>query len=251
MFAESDTLIIALNFWHDAGVDVVVKETPQQWLADTPQQSLAAPPRRDAPKATNTAQAPKAAPLELPHITSLHEWREWCAHAPYLAPSGDHKRLLPQGDDDAELMILIETPQAEDMAAGVLLGGALASMFERMLAALGTSRERVFLAALSPVPRAAQTSSPALAQHLANMARMLVRLKKPKQLWLMGSAPTHAILGMSDLNAKGKLHSFALEVAEVKEENQVQVIATVHPHLLMHNPKLKAEAWLEMQRLLT
>lgn len=56
--------------------------------------------------------------------------------------------LTATGPADATLMVLVDCPDRDDGEAGQILSGAPGRLFDRMLAAIGQSRETVHLASV-------------------------------------------------------------------------------------------------------
>jgi uracil-DNA glycosylase len=152
-----------------------------------------------------------AAPLPI----TYEAFREWLATADFAESGPASRRLPPTGDPGSELMILADFPDHCDIAA------------------------------LSPGrPMSGRLQQESIAA-LAEIARHHIALVAPKQLWLMGSAASRAILGIDDAAARGKLHDVNLNGRKVK------VIATAHPRFFEGSKARKAAAWTEMQRLMT
>ncbi len=233
--SQSERIASALRWWSDAGCDVLIDEAPRRWLADAvPTGTLSAVPAAGAP------------PLPIvPDMASLSALTEWLLTADALADIGPpHRRIRPSGDPASGLMVLADCPDLADADAGHLLGGDLAELFDNMLAALGRDRSRIYLASVSPGRPPSGTLSGAAFALLAPLAKRHVELVAPKQLWLLGSAASRAILGLGDIAAHGKLHHINLDNAKV------DVVVTAHPRFLTKKDQ-KARAWTEMQRLNT
>jgi uracil-DNA glycosylase len=220
-----------LRWWHDAGVDVAVSESACDWLGKAIAANRVVPEQVMAP----------AAPLPI----TYEAFREWLATADFAESGPASRRLPPTGDPGSELMILADFPDHCDIDAGTPLSGALAELFDKMLSALGRDRSTVYIAALSPGrPMSGRLQQESIVA-LAEIARHHIALVAPKQLWLMGSAASRAILGIDDAAARGKLHDVNLNGRKVK------VIATAHPRFFEGSKARKAAAWTEMQRLMT
>lgn len=141
-------------------------------------------------------------------------------------------------------MVLTDMPDAVDIEQQLLLSGSLEALFDRMLAAMAESRATSYLASLCPGrPPSGQIGAEHLSL-LATMARHHIALVAPKRLWLMGKSASCAILGMSDAEARGRLHTLNIGGA------MLPTIATAHPRLFEGSPSRKSAAWAEMQRLL-
>ncbi|MFW9320202.1 uracil-DNA glycosylase family protein, partial [Glaesserella parasuis] len=92
----------------------------------------------------------------------------------------------------SDLMVLVEAPERDDEAAGQLLSGPAGVLFDRMLAAIGRSRETIHLASLAIArPLAGRLPHDAF-DDLARIARHHVGLVAPKAVLVMGNAPSRA-----------------------------------------------------------
>jgi len=220
----------ALEWWRDAGVDVLVEDAPRDWLRQPAQASAAAV---DAP-------APGTAiPDTLPAFSA---WRigpdapETAWGMPLIGASGDPA---------APLMILIDCPERED-DAGMLLSGASGRLFDRMLAAIGFDRASIYLASVAAARPASGRIPPETEASLFEITRLLVSLAAPQRLLLMGNAASRAILAADAARARGRLHA-----VHHKEGTAVgtQAVATFHPRFLLERPAAKAEAWRALQLL--
>jgi len=217
----------ALAWWHEAGVDTLVGDAARNWFEVSP------PPSAVIPSAPVAAATPMDAPGFL-------AWRSG-ADAPeagWRAPLA-----MPIGPDDARLMVLVDCPDQADGAA-LLSGGPVARMFDRMLAAIGFSRDTVHIAATywrRPPPG---RLPPAADERVAELARRYVSLIAPTRLLLLGDAASRSILGTNILAARGGLRPLN------HEQRKTEVIASFHPRLLLERPATKAEAWRDLRLLI-
>jgi DNA polymerase len=146
--------------------------------------------------------------------------------------------VLPAGDPQSDLMILIDAPDA-----GELMGGELGALFDKMLAAIGRDRGSIWLAPFAtvrPVGRVPQRDF----KRLADIARHHIGLVAPKRLLIMGDAPSRALLGTEVVSARGQTHSLNLDGVTV------EAVATHHPRLLNDRQTAKAQAWKDLQLLM-
>jgi DNA polymerase len=229
----------ALQWWADAGVDVLVDEEPRDWL-----KPKAKPTPAPAP-ALPLAAPPPAAPQDeaLPgQLDLFHGWLRSSETVPFASPSAP--RVCPAGDPAAGLMIMTDMPAAEDCGTGTLLSGEAGRLFDRMLAAIGRDRASIYLAALSclrsPDGRltgGAQTQCTAMARHHIGLAT-------PKALLLFGDACSKALTGLPMTQARGRWHDIATHAGPVK------ALVSISPHQLLKRPQDKAHAWADLQMLM-
>lgn len=217
----------ALDWWHDAGVDVLVEDAPRDWLARAVA-VVAAP----AP----VVEAPEALPATL---AAFLEWRLGDV-APEAAWRG--VSIAAAGPLDAALMVLVDCPDREDTDG--LLGGAAGRLFDRMLAAMGLSRDAVHLAAVCARRPLAGRMPRETEAALHRLARHHLGLLAPKRLLLMGDGAARAILGDGVVAMRGALRAVNHDGGETGG------VATFHPRLLLERPAQKAEAWRDLQLLM-
>ncbi|WP_425229710.1 uracil-DNA glycosylase family protein [Sphingomonas sp.] len=217
--------VSALDWWREAGVDVLVDETPRDWLA------------RVEPVPTYVATAPAVA---LPAtLAAFLIWR-----VGETAPEATWRGawVAPSGPLDADTMVLVDCPDREDGER--LLGGEAGRLFDRMLAAIGLGRDSVHLAAVCARRPATSYAVRDVEGELHRLARHHLGLLAPKRLLLMGDGAARALLGTEVVRAGGALH------AVNHDGGQTIAVATFHPRFLLKNPARKAEAWRDLQLLM-
>ncbi|MDT9597525.1 uracil-DNA glycosylase [Sphingosinicella rhizophila] len=240
----SDTLspaaaLSALQWWAEAGVDTFVDETPRDWLrpkAERPD------PARKVSKAV--AEEPVSEPDDqLPgQLDLFHAYLASSERLSFAAPSAP--RICPSGDPGSGLMILTDMPSSEDCADGILISGEAGRLFDRMLAAIGRTRETIYLAALSCLRSPDGRLTSASAQQCAALARHHLGLVAPKAVLLLGDACSRALLGLGMAEARGRWHDIPTHAGPVK------TLVTIAPNYLLSQPAAKAYAWADLQLLI-
>ena len=226
----------ALTWWADAGVDVIVGEEPRDWL--NPKGPALSPAAARAP-------APAVQPPAEPIPDQLDLFRSWLATSDSLPfASASAPRITPCGDPAAGLMVMIDMPAAADCASGAMLSGETGQLFDRMLAAIGRSRETIYLAALSCLRSPTGRFDAAGAAACAEIARRHIGLAAPRALLLFGDACSKALLGGPVAQTRGRWHEIATPRGAVK------TLATIRPEDLLRRPGLKALAWADLQLLM-
>lgn len=220
-----------LGWWQEMGVDTLIDETPVAWL--------------DRGRVRSPQEPIAAAPAEIRMPGTLPAFARWLHESPDIPEAGPPaRRMALSGNPAAPLMVMVDMPELGDPDAGYLLSGDVGDLFDRMLAALHLDREAVYLAALCPGRVPTGLVPPACEPRLAEIARHHIALAGPKQLWLMGSAVSRAILGMDLQQARGTLH-------EINHENgSIEVVVSFSPRFLLQSPRRKADAWADMQMLI-
>jgi len=224
----------ALEWWRDAGVDMLVDEDPRDWTA-----------REAAPAVASNAPQPALAEPEpeeqLPAtLEAFIDWRfgSGAPESAWVEPI-----VAPMGNPAAPLMVITDFPESEGEAPSLLAGPA-GRLFDRMLAAIGLDRDSVYFAPLcaarpitGSVPREAE-------ERLGELVRHHVALAAPQKLLLLGQTVSRAVLGADGGLQRGRLQP-------VNQENgQSLMVATFHPRFLLTRPAAKADAWKDLQLLL-
>jgi DNA polymerase len=232
-----------LQWWADAGVDVVVGEEPRDWLRPLPNAAALA----DAPAAASAASAPAVLPLEtteeLPgQLDMFQAYLRSSEALSYASPSAP--RVCPSGNPASGLMILTDMPTSDDCSANTLLSGEAGRLFDRMLAAIGRDRNSVYLAALSCLRSPDGRFTTGSAQSCATLARHHIGLAEPRALLLLGDAVSKALLGLPMPQARGRWHEVAVYGGTVR------ALVTIPPTYLLNQPAAKRQVWDDLQLLM-
>ncbi|HEY0624032.1 uracil-DNA glycosylase [Sphingomonas sp.] len=225
----------ALEWWRDAGVDMLVDEEPRDWTA-----------REAAPAVASGAPQPVAfaePEPEIPLPATLEAFIDWRFGSGAPESNWVEPIVPPTGNPAAPLMVVTDFPESEGGAPS-LLSGPAGRLFDRMLAAIGLDRDSVYFAPLcaarpitGSVPREAE-------DRLGELLRHHISLTAPKRLLLLGQTVSRAVIGSDGGLQRGRLQS-------VNQENgQSLMVATFHPRFLLTRPAAKADAWKDLQLLL-
>ncbi|MBO9623272.1 MAG: uracil-DNA glycosylase [Sphingomonas sp.] len=221
------TLASALEWWRDAGVDMLVEDEARDWTArPAPRpESVAAAPASAVPQ----PQAPEALPDTLEAFVA---WRmsDAAPEAQWMT-----SRVPSAGPADAEWTVLVDMPEAED--SDTLMSGPAGRLLDRMLLAVGLSRANVHLASLAVARPVTGQIGADEGPRLVELARHHLSLVKPKKLLLLGQAASRAVPETGG-SFTGKtlivVNHFGPDCA---------VVATHHPRFLLERPAFKSEAW--------
>ncbi len=147
------------------------------------------------------------------------------------------------GSPSAPLMFVGEAPGAEEDRRGEPFVGAAGQLLDRMIGAMGWTRETVYIANVlkcrppgnrDPAPDEVAECLPFLHRQIEALApRIIVALGKPAaQALLQTSAPISAL--------RGRFHQF----------RGVRVMPTFHPAFLLRSPDRKGDAWSDLKQVI-
>lgn len=136
----------ALQWWRDAGVDYSFADQATSWPPAPEIKAAEAPAAYVAPK----PQAPPPKPLigGDPSLwpQDLDAFKTWWLGEPSLDGGMSQGRIAPRGSQNAQLLILVDQPEAED--TDELLSGPLGDLLGAIIAAIGVDPAETYLASL-------------------------------------------------------------------------------------------------------
>lgn len=225
----------ALEWWRDAGVDMLVEEDPRDWTARDVAPAVAS----NAPQPVALAEPEPETPLPAT-LEAFIDWR-FGSGAPELG--WVEPIVMPTGSPAAPLMVVTDFPESEGEAPSLLAGPA-GRLFDRMLAAIGLDRDSVYFAPLCAARPITGSVPREVEERLGVLIRHHIALTEPKKLFLLGQTVSRAVLGADSGLQRGRLQP-------VNQENgQSLMVATFHPRFLLTRPAAKADAWKDLQLLL-
>jgi uracil-DNA glycosylase len=161
--------------------------------------------------------------------------------------------ILGQGNQSAELMIILLSPEMSDDAAGLLCSGEAYELLSKMLGAIDIQIDEVYLTSLlkCAVPVKHTISSSELYQCDAYLQQQ-IRLVQPRQVVVLGEIAARCLLQknspMDELRA----------LINSQEKNNVSIPAgyesvslliSYSPQELLQQPANKRKAWRDLQQL--
>ncbi len=250
-----DELVALLEYQRALGVDLGLSEAPvDRFAASMAARARPAAPAIEAPTAAAATAAPVATATG---PTDPNETRALAAAAPTLealraamdAYDGCvlKKRatqlVFADGNPEAEIMLVGEGPGEQEDLIGKPFVGRAGQLLDRMLAAIGLDRTKVYIANMVPWrPPGNRDPSP---EELAQCTPFLVRqveLVAPKLLVTLGNVPTKALFDTTQgiTRMRGQWREIAIG------NHQVKALATLHPAYLLRTPSAKSLVWQDM-----
>ncbi len=250
-----------LAFYVEAGVDAALSEQARNWLeadqgsptpAHTPQirpaepvtrrPAASAPVARPAsPPAPDTAvmaareAARSAASLE--ELRSILDGFEGCG----LKASAS-RLVFADGTPKSRLMLVGEAPGAEEDRQGLPFVGRSGQLLDRMLAAIGLDRTKVYIANIVPWrPPGNRTPTPVETQICLPFIQRQIELCDPDVLVTVGQPSTGALLGIQGI-MKNRGRWFAYHTGS----REIRAMPMLHPAYLLRSPIGKRLAWRDL-----
>ena len=148
--------------------------------------------------------------------------------------------VLGEGDLHAALMFIGEGPGAQEDATGRPFVGAAGQLLDRMLAAIGMTREQVYICNIVKC-RPPQNRVPEPDERSACMPylRQQVALVRPQVIVLLGATAAKTLL-RPDLR-------ITREHGQWEERKGVWLLPTYHPAALLRDESKKRDAWHDLQ----
>jgi DNA polymerase len=152
------------------------------------------------------------------------------------------KVVFGVGDENATLMFIGEAPGRDEDLQGEPFVGRAGQLLDRILAAIGLSRQEVYIANVlkcrppnnrDPLPSEVDACEPFLLRQ--------IELIRPRLICALGRHAAHTLLKTrtSLKSLRGKFHSF----------RGIKMLVTYHPASLLRNPGLKRPTWEDMKML--
>ena len=274
-------LAALLHFHADAGVEWLLEDDPVDRFAEfAASRAARSVPREQAPAlkesrvdaqpraARETAQpasrgqerpAPVAvnAAVAIPHEQAVSEARFAAESARSLAElktameafSGCSLRnsakntVFADGNAASGVMVIGPMPNADDDRDGLPFSGKQGQMLERMLSAIGLSRETALLTnVIAWRPPGNRVPSPRESEICRPFIERQIALTEPKHLLILGNFAARFIFGGTDT-----IHHMRGERRELKIAGVTcSAVATLHPQDLITAPASKRLAWQDL-----
>lgn len=261
---ETSALLGLLNWYAAMGVDLAVDAEPHDRFAESAA-ARAAPSAAAAPAAPLPHATPRPAQLPPEAATASAESlaqsaRESAAaaqtlddlRARLLAFEGCGLKatatqlVFADGNSRAKIMFVGEAPGADEDRQGLPFVGRAGQLLNKMLAAIGLDRRKVYIANVVPWrPPGNRTPTPVEIGACLPFTRRQIELVDPKILVCLGAPSAQTLLGAGDgiMRLRGRWHQY--EVADRK----IPARALLHPAYLLRQPAHKKLAWQDLREL--
>jgi len=206
--------------------------------------AAAPPPAASAPVAIPAAQAVEAARSAADSAGSLAELKTAIEtfHGCNLKNSA-RSTVFASGDPSSGIVVIGPMPNADDDRDGAPFSGRTGDLLDRMLAAIGLSRDAVLMTNVIPWrPPGNRMPSPAEMDICQPFIERQIALAKPKALLLLGNFPARFFIG-----GNGTIHTMRGQWQKVSFAGmEIRALATFHPQELLTAPSNKALTWQDL-----
>jgi uracil-DNA glycosylase len=255
-----EDLAALLRWYVDQGLDETIGEEAVDRLAPVPPAlvSTAAPIAR-APTPIRTPAPPPRAPVPLESPQLVEDARALAERCTNLAELEAAVRafegcalkrtakntVFADGTPGAPVMIVGEAPGADEDRLGKPFVGVSGQLMDRMMAAVGLTREGGFYITNILFWRPPGNRTPTLAEQAMCLAftRRHIELAKPRLLVLAGGVAAKAVLDTTEgiMRLRGKWASYRLS-----DGTELPTMPTFHPAYLLRTPASKRQSWQDL-----
>lgn len=260
-----------LAFYLEAGVDCALDDEPQDRLSETqdaiaptapapraagaeavlrtlPPKGSVAPspmptPRADAAPppdvAAQSARDAAATAKTLDELRGLLEAFDGCA-----LKATASRLVFADGNPEAKIMLVGEAPGRDEDIQGLPFVGRSGQLLDRMLAAIGLDRTKVYIANVIPWrPPGNRTPTPQETQICLPFIRRQIELVDPDVLVCLGNPSTQTLLNTRE----GIMKTRGRWVQYDTGQRAIRAMPTFHPAYLLRSPIYKRLAWQDLR----
>jgi uracil-DNA glycosylase family 4 len=162
-----------------------------------------------------------------------------CTRCP-LAYAGRRKIVFGDGDGNAPLMFVGEGPGADEDASGIPFVGKAGQLLNNMIQAMGLKREQVYIANIVKCrPPNNRAPEPVEANTCDQFLLRQIDVVQPQVVVALGATAATYLLGVrqSLSGLRGRWHRC----------RGAKLVVTYHPAFLLRDPRMKGEAWKDLQ----
>lgn len=261
-----------LRFYRDIGVETLVAETPFDRFAQS-QAEFSRPKPPPPPPVEKARPAPVAKPPAAPrspmpvkpaaamsHDAATASAREQAASAQTLdelreklaafdgcaLKNSATQLVFAVGAPEARVMLIGEGPGADEDRIGRPFVGRAGQLLDKMLAAIGLDRTKVYIANVVPWrPPGNRTPTPQELALCLPFVRRQIELVAPDFLVLLGACAAQTVLDEKEgiMRLRGHWRDYACG------GKTIRALPMLHPAYLLRAPLKKAEAWRDLRAL--
>lgn len=259
--SEENAARALLRWYAEMGVDESVEASPSDfysWRAAPPPDASPAPP---AARQRALEEAPAAEPADMSTDEAIAAAEKLAAACDTFEAldaavrafegcplkAGAKNTVFTDGVPGSDLLVIGEAPGRDEDRLGRPFVGRAGQLLDKMLAAIGRSRETNTL--ISNViywrPPANRTPTAVETAVCRPFVDRLIEITAPKAVMIAGGAPLQALLGVTGImRARGVWREI-----ETTSGLRVPALPVFHPAFLLRQPGSKRLAWADLQNL--
>lgn len=157
--------------------------------------------------------------------------------------------VFGQGSPAARLVFVGEAPGFEEDKQGLAFVGPAGQLLTRMIAAMGLSRDDVFICNVVKC-RPPENRTPHADEILACNPYLQEQLSiiRPEVIVALGAPATKTLLNTAESigRLRGRFHEYAVD-GVLGEGPTISVMPTYHPAYLLRSPEEKGKVWADLQ----
>ena len=240
--ADAETAVETTVIESAAKKEPVAAPVRETRLASEPKQGLVGVPIPKLVSFNDLAALPELRVARGHRGEALKEIQEEigdCTRCP-LAYAGRHKIVFGDGDPGARLMFVGEGPGADEDASGIPFVGKAGQLLNNMIGAMGLKREEVYIANVVKCrPPANRAPEPVEANTCDQFLLRQMDVVQPEVVVALGATAAMYLLGVKQslVALRGRWHSC----------RGAKLAVTYHPAFLLRDPRMKGEAWKDLQ----
>ncbi len=158
-----------------------------------------------------------------------------------------------QGNENADLLFIDGTPNAEEDQIGKSFVSAKGDLFEKMLNAIDIKLDDIFIINAIPWrPPGNRYPTEEEIKVCRPFIFNLINLLRPKVIVCLGEVPTNQILELNQsiIKTRGKWHYFKSDlINQFDSEYKPHILPTLSISYLLNRPDMKRKAWEDMKML--
>ncbi|ODT47517.1 uracil-DNA glycosylase [Devosia sp. 63-57] len=251
---DNAELLAVLDWYQSAGVDLAVGEAPVDRFAQIAPAPQAIAPRPAQPNQTAAAAAPvpaaalggdpsearqlAASAQSLEQLRGILDGYNGCG-LKFRAT----QLVFADGNPEAKIMLIGEAPGAEEDRQGKPFVGRSGQLLDRMLAAIGLDRTKVYIVNTVPWrPPGNRTPTPEEMELCLPFLNRQVELVAPSLVMTLGGPAMQTVFKTTNgiIKMRGKWQRVAIG------GHEVDAVPTLHPAYLLRNPAAKQQAWRDL-----
>ncbi len=254
MHSSRPELLATLSWLVDAGADEALNEKPtDRFGAANPVRApanapLHAPPQPAIPKPAGESRSDDALASAtdiaarcrtLPELKAALEAFDGCA----LKAFATHT-VFADGTPEHGIMFIGEAPGHDEDRVGRPFVGRAGKLLDKMLAAIGLDRDRVYIINVLPWrPPDNRSPEPTEVAKCIPFLRRHIELAQPSIIILLGAVAVRHVLGHTEgiMRLRGRWLQYHVG------SRMIPVMPTLHPAYLLRRPVDKRLAWRDLQ----